>query len=133
MPQFTNEIKKELDDALKKFDDGMKQDIADGLYKNTPEDKLQQLIEEEKNKIREKYNNQNNELSDENKELINERHIQERESDYKQLNTAINDYHLDMVLEVNKANKVLTNIEAERNFKLQEMDKKIETNLLWKE
>lgn len=111
--------KTRFDDQMKKFDDGMKQDIADGLYKNTPEDKLQKLIEDEKNKIREKYNNQNNELSDENREKL-------EESVYKQISSAIKDYHLDMVLEVNKANKVLTNIEAERNFKLQEMDKKIE-------
>ena len=114
----------QFNDQMMRFESGMEQDIANGFYKDTPEDKLQQLIEDEKNKMRTKYDNEDNQLS-KRLEETKKQHQQQKLSDYDKINSAIKEYHIDMILELNKANRKLAKIEAERDSKLNEIDEKI--------
>lgn len=103
---------------------GIYDDINAGVYNNTTEGQMQKIINEELGKIKAKYDIRRAELNkrlEETKKLYDK----ERENDYKQISPAIKDYHLIMVLAVNRANKELMDIDNERNTKIQEVDKKI--------
>lgn len=105
-------------------DGGIYDDINAGLYNNITEGQIQKIIEEELVKINEKYDAQRAALN-EKLEESKKQHEEEKVSDYKQINSAIKEYHLDVVLEANKANKVLTEMETEKNNKLKALDEKI--------
>lgn len=103
---------------------GIYDDIKAGVYNHRTEGEMQKVIDEELRKIKEKYDVERAQLSQKIEETQRSQE-EEKKADYKKISTAIKDYHLDMVLEVNKQNKKLTEIEAERNGKLEEIDKLI--------
>lgn len=105
-------------------DGGIYNDINAGLYNHITDGQMQKIIDEELKKIKAKYDAQRVEL---NNKLDDTKKQQEKEkaNDYKEISSAIKEYHLDMVLEVNKANKALVLLETERNEKLKELDEKI--------
>lgn len=103
---------------------GIYDDIGAGLYNHRTEGQMQKIIDEELRKIKEKYDAQRAELGQKIEETKRQ-HEEEKSNDYKKLSSAIKDYHLDMVLEVNKENEKLSEIESERNGKLEEIDKLI--------
>lgn len=105
-------------------DGGIYNDINAGLYNHITDGQMQKIIDEELKKIKAKYDAKRVEL---NNKLDDTKKQQEKEkaNDYKEISSAIKEYHLDMVLEVNKANKALVLLETERNEKLKELDEKI--------
>jgi len=103
---------------------GIYDDIKAGVYNHITEGQMQKVIDEELRKIKEKYDGERTQLSGKLQET-QKRHEEEKQADYKLISAAIKDYHLDMVLEVNKENKKLSEIESERNGKLEEIDKVI--------
>lgn len=107
---------------------GIKEDINAGIYNHITAGKMNQLIDEQKVQIEEKYNAEREDLNKKLEEL-NKKNSEEKTADYKKISAAINEYHLDMVLESNKAQKDLEKLESERDKKIQE----IESNIKQKE
>ena len=111
-------------DELERFDEGFKADIESGLYNNRNKTQLELIENEAKNSIKERYNREKEVLNEklENAQKLNE---DNNVNAYKQVNSQIKEYHIDMVLEANKAQRELTDLEKERNEALNEINKKI--------
>lgn len=107
-----------------RFITGMEEDRTAGVYNHITDGKFQQLINEQKVKIEEKYNSQRAELKQQIEEA-KKKHMEEKTNDYKQISAEIKDYHLEMVLKVSEEQNKLAQIEAERDKKLQEINDKI--------
>ena len=107
-----------------RFTKGINQDRNSGLYNNITDGEMEKNIDEELKNIKEKYDAERA-LLNQKLQLTEKEHEDEKTADYKRISSAIKEYHLDMVLEVNKANRELEEIEKQRDEKLAGIDKAI--------
>lgn len=109
---------------IQNFENGMKEDRNSGLYMDITDGKFEKMLNDEKVKIKQNFENERNSVNEELKQK-EEQNIKDRTEDYNKISPAINEYYMNMVNERGKAKSELDKIKAEQKMKIQEIEDKI--------
>lgn len=111
-------------DEVERFENGMREDIGNGLYNNHTDGYMQRIIDKEVALIREKYVSQNEELSQKLSEARIEG-IRAREADYSKITSETNNYYVNLILKSVNAKNEYEKFKSEKTPLIEEIEQKI--------
>lgn len=111
-------------DEVERFENGMREDIGNGLYNNHTDGYMQRIIDKEVALIREKYISQNEELSQKLSEARIEG-IKAREADYSKITSEANNYYVNLILKSVNAKNEYYKLKNEKTPMIKEIEQKI--------
>lgn len=111
-------------DEVERFENGMREDIGNGLYNNHTDGYMQRIIDKEVALIREKYVSQNEELSQKLSEARIEG-IRAREADYSKITSEVNHYYVNLILKSVNAKNEYEKFKSEKTPVIKEIEQKI--------
>lgn len=111
-------------DEVERFENGMREDIGNGLYNNHTDGYMQRIIDKEVALIREKYISQNEELSQKLSEARIEG-IKAREADYSKITMGVNNYYVKLILKSVNAKNEYYKLKNEKTPMIKEIEQKI--------
>ncbi len=111
-------------DEVERFENGMREDIGNGLYNNHTDGYMQRIIDKEVALIREKYVSQNEELSQKLSEARIEG-IRAREANYSKITSEVNHYYVNLILKSVNTRNEYEKFKSEKTPLIKEIEQKI--------